>query len=216
MLVSAIVGALSIGAMIPSSSAAPAPPASPLIFKRATGSLIAMAPKSRTCAGAPFPSECKTAAQAAPFINASFKTYGITSNGEAAAIVSLMALESGDFKYNINHFPGRPGQGTRNMQMPAFNLEYAKSIPALKSGLAKAGTDVKAVLALLTANGEYDFGSAAWFMKNKCSDKVRKGLKTGTTDAWKAYITECVGTTVTEERQAGWERAAKAFGVPGH
>ncbi|KAL8790822.1 MAG: hypothetical protein Q9213_000446 [Squamulea squamosa] len=213
MLIPTILSALSLGAMI---SAAPAAPQSPAIFKRATCSLLAMAPKSNTCADAKFPAECKTAKEAAPFINASFKTYGITSNGEAAAIISLMAFESGDFKYNINHFPGRPGQGTRNMQMPPFNLEYAQSIPALKDGLAKAGTDVKAVLALLTANGEYDFGSAAWFMKTKCSEKVRAGLKTGTTEAWKAYITECVGTTVTDDRQAGWERAAKAMGVPGH
>ncbi|KAI4273111.1 MAG: hypothetical protein L6R38_006428 [Xanthoria sp. 2 TBL-2021] len=175
-----------------------------------------MAPNSKTCAGAQFAAECKTAAQAAPFINASLKTYGITSAGEAAALISLMAFESGDFKYNTNHFPGRPGQGTRNMQMPAFNMEYAKSIPALKDGLAKAGTDVKAVLALLTSNGEYDFGSAAWFMKTKCDEKVRSGLKTGTTDAWKMYITECIGTTVTADRQAGWEKAAKAMGVPVH
>ncbi|KAL8686405.1 MAG: hypothetical protein Q9224_005458, partial [Gallowayella concinna] len=157
-----------------------------------------------------------TAAQAAPFINASFKTYGITSAGEAAAIVALMAFESGDFKYNINHFPGRPGQGTRNMQSPAFNLEYAKSIPALAEGLKKAGDDVKAVVALLTSNGAYDFGSAAWFLKNKCSDKVKAGLKAGTEDGWKAYTTECIGTTVTEDRKAYWTRAAKALGVPGH
>lgn len=102
------------------------------------------------------------------------------------------------------------------MQSPAFNLEYAKSIPALAEGLNKAGSDVKAVLSLLTVNGEYDFGSAAWFLKNKCSEKVKTGLKTGTNDAWKAYITECIGTTVTDDRKAYWDRAAKAMGVPGH
>ncbi|KAL8733986.1 MAG: hypothetical protein Q9166_001747 [cf. Caloplaca sp. 2 TL-2023] len=176
-----------------------------------------MAPKSGTCAGAQYPKECATAAQAVDPINKSFKTYNITSPGEAAAIVSLMAFESGDFKYNINHFPGRPGQGTRNMQSPAFNLEYAKNIPALKDGVAMAGNDVVKVVGLLTGNLEYDFGSAAWFMKNKCSAKVREGLaKKGTNEAWKSYVTECVGTTVTAERQAYWERAAKAFGVPGH
>ncbi|KAI4252309.1 MAG: hypothetical protein L6R42_008012 [Xanthoria sp. 1 TBL-2021] len=215
MLLPTLATSLSLTAiLLPSTLAAPAAPQP--IFKRAPGSLIAMAPNSKTCAGAQFAAECKTAAQAAPFINTSFKTYGITSAGEAAALISLMAFESGDFKYNTNHFPGRPGQGTRNMQMPAFNMEYAKSIPALKDGLAKAGTDVKAVLALLTSNGEYDFGSAAWFMKTNCDEKVRSGLKTGTTDAWKMYITECIGTTVTADRQAGWEKAAKAMGVPGH
>ncbi|KAL8809361.1 MAG: hypothetical protein Q9223_001418 [Gallowayella weberi] len=203
---------LSLGSILPSTLAAP----SPIITKRATDSLISIAPDSKTCVGAPFPAECKTAAQATPFINTSFQTYGITSVGEAAAIVSLMAFESGDFKYNINHSSGPPGQGTRNMQSPALNLEYAKSIPALAEGLQKAGGDMKAVMALLTSEEEYDFGSAAWFLKSQCSDKVKAGLKAGTDEGWKMYIAECVGTTVTEERKAYWTRAAKALGVPGH
>ncbi|KAL8666938.1 MAG: hypothetical protein Q9168_007391 [Polycauliona sp. 1 TL-2023] len=213
MHISTLTTTLSLATLL---LAAPAPQPEPTLYKRAPGSLIAMAPTSTTCAGAKFAAECKTAVQAAPFINASFKTYGITSAGEAAAIISLMAFESADFKYNMNHFPGRPGQGTRNMQMPPFNLEYAKSIPALATGLQAAGTDVVKVLALLTANGEYDFGSAAWFMKTKCSAGVRAGLQKGTTEAWSAYITQCIGTTVTPDRQAGWEKAAKAMGVPGH
>ncbi|KAL8798011.1 MAG: hypothetical protein Q9182_007041 [Xanthomendoza sp. 2 TL-2023] len=203
---------LSLGSILPSTVAAP----SPLIAKRAMDSLISIAPKSKTCVGAPFPAECKTAAQATPFINASFQTYGITSTGEAAAIVSLIAFESGDFRYNINHSSGHPGQGTRNMQSFALNLKYAKSIPALAEGLEEAGDDMKAVVALLTSKGEYDFGSAAWFLKNQCSEKVKAGLKAGTEEGWKIYTTECVGTTVTEERKAYWTRAAKALGVPGH
>ncbi|KAL8712451.1 MAG: hypothetical protein Q9220_003299 [cf. Caloplaca sp. 1 TL-2023] len=181
--------------------------------KRTSGSLLAIAPKANTCAGAPFPKECKTADEAAPFINQSFRTYGITTPGEAAAVLGIMAFESGDFKYNINHFPGTPGQGTRNMQYPTLNLQYAKSIPALQSQLAAAGSNPTAVLALLTANPAYDFGSGAWFLSTQCSATIRAGLKAGSLAGWQAYISQCVHTTPTPERQAYWERAAKAMGV---
>ncbi|KAL8952957.1 MAG: hypothetical protein Q9222_001176 [Ikaeria aurantiellina] len=161
MLYPVIITALSLLALLSPSSAHP----TTTFQKRTAGSLLAIAPKANTCANATFPKECKTASEAAPFINHSFATYGITTAGEAAAVVAIMAFESGDFKYNINHFPGRPGQGTRNMQSPALNL------------------------------------------------LVRAGLKTGSLAGWKAYVTDCVHTTATPERQAYWDRAAKALGV---
>jgi hypothetical protein len=34
------------------------------------------------------------------------RAYKVTSKAEQAAIVSLMAFETEDFKYNKNHFPG--------------------------------------------------------------------------------------------------------------
>ncbi|KAL9600875.1 MAG: hypothetical protein Q9219_002917 [cf. Caloplaca sp. 3 TL-2023] len=159
MLGLSILGALYLGALIPISLAFPLDP----IEKRTASALLAVVPKANTCDGSPFPQECKTADEAAPFINRSFRTYGISSPGEAAAVIGIMAFESGDFKYNINHFPGTPGQGTRNMQDPEFNLKYAQSIPGLKVKLAVAGSDPKAILALLTADGDADFGSAAVF-----------------------------------------------------
>ncbi|KAI4183927.1 MAG: hypothetical protein L6R41_005105 [Letrouitia leprolyta] len=193
----------------------PALLASPLnnLEKRTVSALLAVVPKANTCTGAPSPPECKTAEEAAPFINKSFRIYGIASPGEAAAVIGIMAFESGDFKYNVNHFPGTPGQGTRNMQYPQYNLKYAQSIPALKDKLAAAGTDPKAILSLLTANGEYDFGSAAWFLTTQCSETVRAGLKTGSLAGWQAYITQCIQTTTTPERQAYWQKAAKMMGL---
>lgn len=156
MISSVIISTLALASFLSTSTAAPT---DNTLWKRAPPSLLVMVPTASTCAGAT--SECKTAAEAAPFINQSFGTYGISSPGEAAALISIMAFETGDFKFNVNHFPATPGQGTRNMQSPEFNLKYAKSIPELKDKLAAAGTDPKAVLALLTANGAYDFGSAA-------------------------------------------------------
>ena len=127
-----------------------------------------------------------------------------------AAVLSLMAFESGDFKYNTNHFPGRPGQGTRNMQMPPINLKYAQSIPELASA---GSSDPVQLLKLLTSNDDYDFGSGSWFLATQCPASVRSGLETGSQEGWEAYISSCVGTTATPERQAYWERAKKALGL---
>lgn len=172
--------------------------------------LLTIAPTSSTCAGAPAAGECRTADQAAgPILNA-FNKYQISSAGEMAAVLSLMAFETQDFKYNTNHFPGRPGQGTRNMQMPPVNLKYAQSIPELAS--AGSGDPVQ-VLRLLTSNDDYDFGSGSWFLATQCPDSVRSGLKTGSQEGWEAYISSCVGTTATPDRQAYWERAKKALGM---
>ncbi|KAN0080493.1 hypothetical protein V8E54_003697 [Elaphomyces granulatus] len=175
--------------------------------------LECIAPSSNTCAGASFPDECATASQALPNILDSFQTYKITSWGEQAAIVSLMAFESDDFKYNKNHFPapGRPGQGARNMQSPTFNAKYAASIPALASKLPSASGDPASVLNLLLSDEAYDFGSGAWFLSTQCSQEVRSALQSGSETGWTAYITQCVSTTVTDARMEYWKRAVNAL-----
>jgi len=75
--------------------------------------ILAIAPNSQTCDNPPAKGECATAKQAAKFTAQSFDTYQVTSKAEQAAIISLMAFESDDFKYNKNHFPGTPGQGSK-------------------------------------------------------------------------------------------------------
>ncbi|MCJ1304452.1 hypothetical protein MMC08_007264 [Hypocenomyce scalaris] len=189
-----------------------------------TAQLLAISPGSSTCAGAPYPSECRTAAQAVPFISASFSSYDLTSPAEMAAVVGTMAFESGDFKYDINYYPGNPGQGTRNMQSAAFNLLYASSIPALSSSLqaitagatsasSLSTTQQNDVRGLLTANETYDFGSGAWFLTSQCTESVRGGLQNGSEEGWEEYITGCIGTTVTSDRMAYWQMAMQAFGA---
>jgi len=61
--------------------------------------------------------ECRTAAQAAPFLIDAFQSYGVYTYGEIAAVLALIGYESVDFTYKHNVSPGRPGQGTSNMQM---------------------------------------------------------------------------------------------------
>ncbi|KAL2037692.1 hypothetical protein N7G274_009637 [Stereocaulon virgatum] len=163
----ALLPALSLAAPAASPDSAPA---SGTAFSITPAQLIAIAPKSASCpADLQFPNECQTAASAAPAINWGFIEYGITTPGEAAGLVATIALESGEFEFAVQHFPSPvPGQGTRNMQGPKFNVEYAQSLPALKASLP-AGNDPAAVLALLVANIDYDFASAAWFLTTQCA-----------------------------------------------
>ncbi|GAM40856.1 hypothetical protein TCE0_041f13532 [Talaromyces pinophilus] len=175
--------------------------------------ILAISPKSSTCDNPPAEGECATAEQAAPFISDSFTTYGIDNVAEQAALISLMAFETGDFKYNRNHFPGVAGQGTRNMQSPTFNDKYASSLTELADAYASAEGDVAAVLDLLLSDEKYDFGSAAWFLTTQCSESVREALQTGSEEGWEGYVSGCVGTTVTDDRKAYWSRAVEALGV---
>lgn len=83
--------------------------------------LLTIAPTSNTCDNAPAAGECATAKTAAQYTAQSFDTYGVTSKAEQAAVLSLMAFETLDFKYNKNHFPGVAGQGStlrRNTSTP--------------------------------------------------------------------------------------------------
>jgi hypothetical protein len=191
------------------------------VFTRDTSAaeLIAkIAPGSLSCrAGEP---ECRTNTQAAPFLIASMQRYGLTTYPEIAASLALMAFESVDFRYKRNVSPGRPGQGTANMQMWNFNLEYAKSIPELQDKVAalgylsednKAGLDA---LLSLVIDDQYNFGSGPWFLTTKCAE-ARKMLQAGTAldAAWTAYMT-CVGVSTTDEgRLAKWAAAKTAFGL---
>ncbi|EER43739.1 conserved hypothetical protein [Histoplasma capsulatum var. duboisii H88] len=157
--------------------------------------------------------ECRSASQAAEPILNSFKRYKIESPAEKVALLSLMAFETAEFAYRRNHFPGTPGQGTRNMQMPDNNAVYADSLDEIKDELAKVKGDVSAVLDLLLKSDDHDFGSAAWFMTTQCSPAVRKGLQSGSQEGWEDYLTKCIHTTVTQQRRDYWNWAKKAMKV---
>lgn len=75
--------------------------------------ILAIAPGSKSCDGAQYKDECATAKVAAEFISKSFDTYKVTSKAEQAAIIGLMAFETGDFKQNINRNSGLAGQGSK-------------------------------------------------------------------------------------------------------
>lgn len=77
-----------------------------------------IAPKSVSCDNPPAKGECATADVAARNIAASFQRYQVSSRAEQAAVVALMAMESDEFRYNRNHFPGIKGKGSKWFPSP--------------------------------------------------------------------------------------------------
>ena len=173
--------------------------------------LLSVVPTASSCASAAFPSECATAEAALKPILDGFTNFSIPTAPEQAALLSWMAFESGEFKFNQNHFPGTPGQGTRNMMMPNFIKEYVLSIPELAS--QAPGKDVVALLALVQPD-KFSFASAAWFYSTHCSEAVKQGVQTGSKSGWAGFLTGCVGTTVSDAREVYWTRAMNALGAP--
>jgi len=172
--------------------------------------VLTVAPTAGSCEGAPTAGQCRTAEQATPMILNSFRAYGITSPNEMAAILSTIAFESGDFKYD-RPTNGEPGKGTRNMQSAAFNMKFALSIPGLGEKLSSVNPN--GILELLTSNDAYSYGSAAWYATTQCGPTVRSGLAGGSLAGWQTYVTGCLHATPSTDRQAYWQRAVKALGA---
>lgn len=175
----------------------------------------AVEPTTATCDAAPFPEECADSKIAAAALNSSFEKYNITAVGEVAALVAYTLFESGNYKYKQNHYPGRPGQGTRMMAMPNYIKEYATAVAgadAVAQAQAAGGdTGLTAVLALANADDEKSFGSAAWYLTTQCKPDVRAGLVAETVDGWHNFLTQCIGTTAAAQRDPAWVAAKQAL-----
>jgi hypothetical protein len=215
----------------PSSTSDPAPPTETSTPPPSSGGssitaeqLIAIDAAVASCDNEPIAGECRDAKEAAPFINASFDKYEITSVGEKAALLSLIFFETGALKYDRNHFPapGRPGQGTRNLMMFPGVWQYASTLPEtadkakalLPSGNADSATDEqKNAVRELVLGDELSFASAAWYYKTNCGNDaaIVEGLKAETQAGWEAYITKCVYTTAAPERQTSWAKALEVL-----
>lgn len=173
--------------------------------------LTKIAPETASCSGAPFPDECADATVAATALNKSFDTYSIKTAGEKAALIAYTLFESANYKYSKNHFPGRPGQGTRMMAMPPFVAKYATAIAgadAVATASAAGGdAGLTAVLALVNGDDEKSFGSAAWFYSTQCSEDVKAGVQAETIDGWHNFLTQCVGTELDPTRDTPWVTA---------
>ncbi|KAF1969023.1 hypothetical protein BU23DRAFT_558055 [Bimuria novae-zelandiae CBS 107.79] len=181
--------------------------------------LTAIDSKTESCdSNAAFAKECADATRAAPAITTSFKKYDISEPGVQAALIAIMLYESGSFKFNHNHYPepGRPGQGTRNMQMSPFNEKYATDLFGADAVAQAQGAGgdaaLDAVLALVQGDEE-SFASAAWFLMTQCTADIKTGLASGSAEGWDAYLTKCVGTTHTEDRDPAWTAAKMVLGA---
>jgi hypothetical protein len=175
-----------------------------------------IAPKSKSCPSGN--TDCRTAKQAAPFLINAFKDHDIYDPKMMAAVLALMAFESVDFQYKRNQVPGRPGQGTANMQMANYNLLYAKDIPELApkfegvdSVEGMSDDDLNKLLDAVTVD-KYNFASGAWFLATQCKQDVKDAFKKDVNEGFKLYIEECVGTEV-EPRQEVFNVAKEAFGI---
>jgi len=177
---------------------------------------------------AQFADECRTAVQAAPAINNAFTTYGITTLGEQATILSIMGFETGGFQYERNHLPapGRPGQGTRNLMMFPYVYLFTQATSSLQAPAYAIVQDPTTatpdqenqILDLAIQSDNLSFSTGAWFYTTQCSQSVKEGLQaiTDPTDlyqmvAWANYTTQCVGTTVTDDRIAAFTTAFAAL-----
>jgi hypothetical protein len=95
--------------------------------------------------------------------------------------------------------------------LKTFLPETAARVKALlpnASGAINTSDEVKDKILELVLDDAHGLASAAWFYSTKCGDNrdVVEGLQAATLDGWERYITDCVETTVTDERRALWQR----------
>lgn len=124
--------------------------------------VLAFAPESGTCSGV----ECSSPEVAAKALNEAFATYGLTTLGQKAAMCAYMGLESVGFSYNINHFPGNPGQGTKSMMAFAHLYNFAASFPELKAAVAQNSPG--------GVIGQVNYGNAEAFVPKETKNKIRE------------------------------------------
>ncbi|PIA13571.1 hypothetical protein COEREDRAFT_48822 [Coemansia reversa NRRL 1564] len=157
---------------------------------------------SDSCAKTTAPEECVTNEKAALAITNAINKYGVTQRGEIVALISLMAYESAKWEYNINHYPGRPGQGTRAMLI------------RITSDIANTASDkVKNDVRALVLDDNNSFGSAFWYLTSVKPEYHNKSdkLRNGNMDDFKKYIEDGVQTTWDDDRQKIWESVNAAL-----
>ncbi|KAJ7049927.1 hypothetical protein C8F01DRAFT_1001453 [Mycena amicta] len=158
-----------------------------------------------------FPAECRNATQAAPFVNEGFWKYHISSIGEKAALLSLMIFESGGFAFDINqsYALDTPSVADMAKALAGANITNPSAIPP----------DTENAIRVLVLADDLSFASAMWFYKRSGDSKTGcieipgmvEGLKNASLTGWQNYITQCVGTTVTDARQGLWQKALDVF-----
>ncbi|KAJ3887000.1 hypothetical protein GG344DRAFT_56497 [Lentinula edodes] len=165
--------------------------------------------------GSQFLDECRTAAQALPFVNKGFADYNITTVGEKAALLSLMSFESGGFQFNINHTPFLSKQTLA--LIPNIKHNKSKSNISLSSLSNNLPDETKNIIRAVVLGDGLSFASAMWFYTQSGATQLGQpgqgclklpgmvqGLQAQTQAGWENYITNCVGTTITDERRKSY------------
>ncbi|KAI5284370.1 hypothetical protein KEM54_001388 [Ascosphaera aggregata] len=181
----------------------------------------ALAPNTKQCGEPSSIFTCRTAKQAVFPILASFFRYNITTATEKAALLSTIIIESDELQYDVSQENPTIGQGTRNMQMPEFNKEYAASLIQTRRDQLEThqrlygwanddnmGVDLNVdimspmeILDFLNSEDEYSFGSAAWYMTHHCDAETLNNLRTQRTDhiGFFDYLSKCLHIDMDEE-----------------
>lgn len=180
-------------------------PTKTLSKREATQVLLTIMPSSSSCEGRG--DECRTAVQAGSHLVQAMTKYGLDAAAEQAGVLALIAFESKQMQYKKNLVNAAAGQGTSNMQMGSFNVQYANSIPELK-----AKNPTESTVLDLVIDDEYNFGTGPWFYSTQCQD-IKSAATGDPDDFFNAYM-GCVGVNPDEEgRRPFFESAKKAFGL---
>ncbi|KAK6821970.1 hypothetical protein PG987_014795 [Apiospora arundinis] len=162
---------------------------------QAVDQILEISPKSQTCDGS---KDCRTAEQAAPLLIQAFQDY-------------KDLLGRPDRRCPCPH-----GLRVGGLQMYPNNIKYAQAIPELQSKASayteNSPDDKKNELLALVTDDKYNFGSGPWYLTTQCDKGVQTALAAGDDAGFAAYM-KCVGVTVTEDRNAYWQRAKKAFSL---
>jgi hypothetical protein len=165
------------------------------------------------------PEDCRNSVQVGPLAVKAMYSHGVYELGPMAAVLSNMIHESGAFKYKRN-LRETPGQGTANMQMGGFNLEYAKSLPQIRDQFKDFDTvesmtpeDLVKMLDVIT-DDEYNFGTGPWYYTHHCTAEQKAKFKVSADDGFDAFM-ECLGVPLPAEdaRVKRWNLAKEAFGL---
>ncbi|KAJ1643449.1 hypothetical protein J3B02_003145 [Coemansia erecta] len=170
-----------------------------------------------SCASVSTPSECAPNSRAVMAINHAIAKYGVTSTGEIAALIALMAYESADWQYNINHYPGRPGQGTKAMLMYDFIEKYAQQVhqsEATRVLISGGNSDsAKNSVRELVLNDDDSFGAVFWYLVTQAPafHNNPAKLRAGNADDFKEYVVNGVNAGWDDKRMSIWNQVNSAF-----
>jgi len=183
------------------------------VYALTEADLLTIAPSSATCASDN--PECRTAAFVAPLLDAAFERWNVTTPRAMAAVLSVVSFESVEFKYKRNKNPndmtkpGRPGQGTVNMQMTRFNQDYLKEFPELVALNLTATNDIMVAV----TDDKYNFGSGAWYYTTQCDNYTKAFLEASLEAGYEWYLSACIGVQFTDDRRSYWGKAKAIYNI---
>ncbi|KAJ2495548.1 hypothetical protein GGH96_006355, partial [Coemansia sp. RSA 1972] len=167
------------------------------------------------CKTSPAAGECALNSEVLVSINQAIRQYGVSARGEIVATLAWMLFESGNWQYNINHFPGNIGQGTRTMMTWEYVAEYAQTLhpdayaKVLGSDTVSAADNTtKTDVIDLVLNNNDSFGSGFWYLTTQAASFHGNAncLRDGNQADFQKYVEDGIITTWTTEREAIWTK----------